>query len=125
MARESTLEVPEGVAPAAIEAALLGRVVRVEATPDGAHRAVIDYPVAVLDGSLPQLLNVLHGNVSLLPGVRLMDVELPEAVLEVFPGPRFDHARGEHQREEGDAEARHPARSAPPSHQTGRSRVNR
>jgi ribulose-bisphosphate carboxylase large chain len=105
LARESTLEVPEGVASDRIEAELLGRVVDVRpaAAPagsatvsaagaletPGAHLATIHYPVGVLDGGLPQLLNVLHGNVSLLPGVRLVDVALPAAVLDGFGGPRF------------------------------------
>ncbi len=89
LARESTLEVPVGVASASIEGGLLGRVIGVEPDADGAATARIDYPAAVLDGSLPQLLNVLHGNVSLLPGVRLVDATLPESVLEAFAGPRF------------------------------------
>lgn len=89
LAREATLEVPMGVASERIEAELLGRVVEVEEADDGAHRAVVHYPVGVLDGSLPQLLNVLHGNVSLLPGVRLVDVELPAEVLAGFGGPRL------------------------------------
>jgi ribulose-bisphosphate carboxylase large chain len=105
LARESTLEVPEGVASSRIEAELLGRVVDVRSAaahggpatafaagalekPD-AHVATIHYPVGVLDGGLPQLLNVLHGNVSLLPGVRLIDVTLPAGVLDGFGGPRF------------------------------------
>jgi ribulose-bisphosphate carboxylase large chain len=81
--------VPEGVASPEIEAALLGRVTEVRELDDGAHLAVVEYPIGVLDGSLPQLLNVLHGNVSLLPGVRLVDAELPDAVLGRYPGPRF------------------------------------
>lgn len=89
IARESTLEVPEGVASDDIEASLLGRVVEVVPQSAGHAEARIDYPVDVLDGSLPQLLNVLHGNISLLPGVRLIDADLPDSVLAAFPGPRF------------------------------------
>jgi ribulose-bisphosphate carboxylase large chain len=89
IARESTLEVPEGVASPEIEAELLGRVVDLQAREDGSHHAVVDYPGGVFDGSLPQLLNVLHGNISLLPGVRLVDVELSDGLCAAFPGPRF------------------------------------
>lgn len=89
VARESTLEVPEGVASPGVEAALLGVVESVEAEEDGSHRAVISHAPEILDEGLPQLLNVLHGNISLLPGVRLVDVALPEGVLDRFPGPRF------------------------------------
>ncbi|MBT8335955.1 MAG: ribulose 1,5-bisphosphate carboxylase [Gemmatimonadetes bacterium] len=89
VARESTLEVPAGVASPAIEADLLGRLVELRPEDDGSVHAVIDYPGGIFDGSLPQLLNVLHGNISLLPGVRLVDVELSEGLCRAFPGPRF------------------------------------
>jgi ribulose-bisphosphate carboxylase large chain len=89
VARESTLEVPEGVAPPSIEDHLLGRVEAVDPDPGGGHRVQISHHPDILDGGLPQLLNVVHGNISLLPGVRLVDLELPDAVLRTLPGPRF------------------------------------
>jgi ribulose-bisphosphate carboxylase large chain len=89
VARESTLEVPVGVAPARIEADLLGRVESLEPADDGSVLAVLTHTPDILDGGLPQLLNVMHGNISMLPGVRLVDAELPADVLAAFPGPRF------------------------------------
>ena len=89
VARESTLEVPEGVAPDDIEARLLGRVESLELAGDGSVHAVLTHTTDILDGGLPQLLNVIHGNISMLPGVRLVDAELPDDVLSAFPGPRF------------------------------------
>lgn len=53
------------------------------------HRATVSYSAALADGQLSQLLNLLYGNVSLYPGVRLVDVSLPAPVLAAFPGPRF------------------------------------
>jgi len=38
---------------------------------------------------LPQLMNVLWGNSSILPGIRLLDFELPGSLLAHFPGPSF------------------------------------
>lgn len=93
VARESTLEVPEGVAPERIEAEFLGRVESVEVVeegPDaGSATAVISHTPEILDEGLPQFLNLVHGNISLLPGVRLVDLALPGRVLAAFPGPRF------------------------------------
>lgn len=91
VARESTLEVPEGVAPRRIEAALLGRVESVEPVPvddGGGALAVVSHDPDILDGGLPQFLNLVHGNISLLPGVRLVEIALPAEVLRAFPGPR-------------------------------------
>lgn len=92
VARESTLEVPEGVAPAKIEARYLGRLESVEMIEDGpasgVATAVISHTPDILDGGMPQFLNLVHGNISLLPGVRLVDLALPDRVLATFPGPR-------------------------------------
>jgi ribulose-bisphosphate carboxylase large chain len=38
---------------------------------------------------LPQLLNVLFGNISLKPDIRLVALELPPSILDGLPGPRF------------------------------------
>jgi len=91
IAREQTLEVPSGAASPEIEARYLGRVRSIEADPAAAHttRVEIDYPAALFDGSVTQFLNVVWGNVSLMDGVLLEDLRLPEWALDHFPGPRF------------------------------------
>ena len=86
LAREQTVECPEGIAPAAEERAV-GRVERVEALADGGWLATIAFPLAVTGGELLQLLNVLWGNVSLWDGVRLEAIEWPAALLARFGGP--------------------------------------
>jgi len=90
VAREETLEVPEGVAPPTIEQRFLGRVVSVTPAGDGRYAAIIDYPVEALREGPAQLLNVLYGNISLLGGVRLIDVALPadRPVVAGLSGPR-------------------------------------
>ena len=58
--------------------------------PAGAsHRVTVSYSAELANGQLPQLLNLLYGNVSLYPGVRLADFSLPAPVLAAFAGPRF------------------------------------
>jgi len=95
IAREQTLEVPRGAATPEIEAALLGRVLSVEAvdTQEGprfrdAAYAEIGYAPDLLDGTLTQFLNVVWGNVSLMEEVRLEALHIPRDVLGRFPGPR-------------------------------------
>lgn len=66
-------------------------VARVEAlTPAGPGQslATLTFEPHVVGTELTQLLNVLYGNASLLPGVRVEAVELPGALLAGFRGPR-------------------------------------
>ncbi len=87
IAREQSVEVPEGTAPD-VEARLVGRVESLEPLGAGRWRAVIAYDPVIVNGDLTQLLNVLFGNISLKPPVRLVDVVLPDALLNGL-GPRF------------------------------------
>jgi len=92
IAREQTLEVPTGAASPGIEARFLGRVMDVVPDaegPPGRARVVIEYAPALFDGSLTQLLNLAWGNVSLMDGVVLADLELPAWLLDGFGGPRL------------------------------------
>jgi ribulose-bisphosphate carboxylase large chain len=89
IAREQTVEVPEGVGGDALQALLLGRVERVEPHPEGGFDATISYALEVTGTELLQVVNVAYGNVSLMNGVRLVDLVLPIEILESLPGPRF------------------------------------
>jgi len=51
--------------------------------------ATISYAVETSGFSLPQLINVLFGNISLKPNIRLVVLDLPESLLKNFKGPRF------------------------------------
>lgn len=92
MAREQTLEVPPGAAPPAIEDRFLGRVVQVEPyarSGGGPDRwsVSVDYSTELLDGTATQFLNLVWGNVSLMDHVLLVDLDIPDTVLDTFPGP--------------------------------------
>ncbi len=87
---EQTVEYPEElVTRRDIREQVFGRIRAVEALDADHYRAVIEFPAEVAGGELTQLLNVLFGNISLKPGIRLVDFELPEAMLAGFRGPRF------------------------------------
>lgn len=96
---EQTIEFPADlVADDDIKAHLIARVEDLRevggAEPDGAAAgqrwaADVSFAVEVAGAQLPQLLNMLFGNISLLPGVRLVAVDWPPAMLAPFAGPRF------------------------------------
>jgi ribulose-bisphosphate carboxylase large chain len=90
---EQTVEFPRHLLPpGGIEDNVVGRVEAFE--PDGtdAWRCTIAYPVEDTGWEFPQLLNVVWGNVSLLPGVRLVGLEPSPSLYARFPGPRFGRA---------------------------------
>lgn len=104
IAREQTVEVPPGVGGQALEARMIGRVESVEpATATGwdqprsapnrdttpRFHVHIAYPLAATGTELNQILNVVYGNVSLMGGVRVVDLTLPDEMLNALPGPRF------------------------------------
>ncbi len=89
IAREQTLEVPPGVVGGVLEGRLLGHVDDIAALPEGGFDAKVSYSLEVTGTELLQVVNVAYGNVSLMNGVRLVDLILPVEVLETLPGPRY------------------------------------
>lgn len=90
IAVEQTIEFPADlVADDDIRRHVIGRVESIEAIGPSLSRVLISYAVETTGGELPQLLNVLFGNCSLYPGVRLEGIDLPEELLGRLRGPRF------------------------------------
>ena len=90
IAFEETVEVPlDFPLPTAIREGIVGRVGDV-APADGARfRAEISFPAELAAGGLGSLLNLVFGNASIWPGVRLVDVRWPPSLLASFSGPSF------------------------------------
>lgn len=87
---EQTIEFPlDLVADDDIRRQVVGRIETVDEIGPRATRVDISYAAETIGRELPQLLNVLFGNVSLFPGVRLVDLKLPPDLLSAFRGPRF------------------------------------
>jgi ribulose-bisphosphate carboxylase large chain len=55
----------------------------------GAFTAEIAYRASLAAGQLPQLLNLVYGNVSIQPGVQVVDLRLPGEFVRAMPGPRW------------------------------------
>ena len=87
---EETIEYPpELVPPGDIREHVFGQIESFDALSDGSWRAVISYADEISGYELPQLINVLFGNISMKPGIRLIELDLSDGVLTHFKGPRF------------------------------------
>ena len=86
---EQSIEFPNQLAQKWIQEDVVGQIVNMGATVNGLTTVEIAYNPDNTGYELPQLLNVLWGNVSILPGVRIENVEFPESILSKFKGPRF------------------------------------
>ncbi|MDP7383907.1 MAG: RuBisCO large subunit C-terminal-like domain-containing protein, partial [Acidimicrobiales bacterium] len=81
---EQTIEFPFELAPEWIQQDVVGQVLN-----DDGSDITIGYDPGVAGGGLVQVLNLLWGNVSLFPGVRVRGLRIPDSILDEFRGPRF------------------------------------
>lgn len=92
IAYEQTVEVPPALADADERVRRwVGRIDSIQpvAGTSDHFEARISYDHLLAGGQLPQLLNLLFGNISLQKNVSLADVEFPDELLQNFRGPRF------------------------------------
>jgi ribulose-bisphosphate carboxylase large chain len=90
IAYEQTVELPERLVSAfSVPEVGVGRVERIEADGDRAEQFIVglSYSPHLSSNQLSQLLNLLYGNVSIFPNVRLLDVRLPGPLLDELGGP--------------------------------------
>lgn len=87
IAREQSLELIRSLIPDFIAERLLGRVLAVTKVDHRRWRLDIAYPAGLASGQIGQLLQLIYGNVSFYPRIRLVALLLPEALLETLPGP--------------------------------------
>ena len=86
---EQSIEFPIELAEQWIQEEVAGQVESITDRGDGSHDIVISFDERDAGGEIPQLLNVLWGNVSMFVGVRIIDVDLPQTLISHFKGPRF------------------------------------
>jgi len=78
-------EVPEGI----IRDHVFGRIESFMRHDDESFIAVISYAVEIAAGELTQFLNVVFGNSSIKPGIRVEHLDISQSLLRNFKGPRF------------------------------------
>lgn len=87
---EQTVEFPADLLPEGdIPDHLVGRIEAFEPVGERAFETAISYAVEVAGSELPQLLNLLFGNSSIKPGVRVQRIEPTPGVFAHYRGPRF------------------------------------
>lgn len=87
---EQTVEFPEElISDEFIRGNIFGRIESFTAAGENSFRAEISFAVETSAFEFTQFLNVIFGNISLKPGIRIKDIILPEKYAENFPGPRF------------------------------------
>jgi ribulose-bisphosphate carboxylase large chain len=84
---EQTIEFPYELAPTWIQENVVGKVEEISSLDKTNHLITLSYNPDVTGGELNQLLNVLWGNVSLFPWVKIVDLKLPDVILNSFKGP--------------------------------------
>lgn len=85
---EQTIEFPYDLAPRWIQEDVVGDIVSLESV-GNIHTFTIAFNTDVTAQELPQFLNVVWGNVSLFPNVKVIDIKIPDSLLAHFAGPRF------------------------------------
>ena len=87
---EQTIEFPpELIQDDDIRAEVFGQIEDFESARPDRHLVTISYAEECSAFTLPQLLNVMYGNISLFPNMRVERFELPETLASKFSGPRF------------------------------------
>lgn len=87
---EQTVEFPAEFVPAGdIRDHIVGHIESLRVLDELHHEAVISYAVETTGLELTQLLNVIFGNTSIKPGIRVERLDLPDSLLRAFRGPRF------------------------------------
>src|SRR3989449_5024646 len=89
IAFEQTVELPADAVPPEVALRVAGRVESVESLGRRRSRAVISFDPGAVGGDLPQLLNLLFGNISLKTGILIAGLEWPDELLAALRGPRL------------------------------------
>jgi ribulose-bisphosphate carboxylase large chain len=89
IAVELTVEVPESLISRhpGIESEIVAKVEDLHEISPGLQQLTLSFAGELAGSDLTRWLNLLLGNCSMMPGVRLIGLRLPDDVLRGFPGP--------------------------------------
>ena len=89
---EETVEIPEDAVPASHwEQGIVGRIESIteRAGQPTDYDVRISYRVDITRNEIPNLLNVVFGNISIRRGIKVIDIAFTDQQVEAFGGPRF------------------------------------
>jgi len=86
---EQSVEMPLQVLSETLGEKILGKPAGREQLDDDTYEVKIRWPVENIGGEISHFLNILYGNISLQPGIRITDSEWPELNGRLFGGPAF------------------------------------
>jgi len=87
---EQTVEFPEElISDSFIRENIFGRIESFSPSGENAYRTEISFAAETSAFEFTQFLNVIFGNISLKPGIRISDISLPPSFSLLFKGPRF------------------------------------
>ncbi|KPU42714.1 2,3-diketo-5-methylthiopentyl-1-phosphate enolase [Oxobacter pfennigii] len=87
---EQTVEFPEELVPEGfIRDFIVGKIEYFKPYDDNSFKVKISFCIESAAGELTQLLNVIFGNISIKPEIKVENIELPQSILSLFKGPRF------------------------------------
>lgn len=87
MCIEQTAELPRGVLSSEVEEKVVGKPVSSDQLDETTYEVVIAWPLANIGDDISQFLNILYGNISLQPGIRITSADWEALSPEVFEGP--------------------------------------
>ncbi len=85
---EQSVELPRQILSGKIEETVVGEFVEKRHLKTGVFEVVIAWPLDNAD-DISQFLNILYGNISLQPGIRITEAEWKKLKDKLFKGPRF------------------------------------
>jgi ribulose-bisphosphate carboxylase large chain len=87
MCLEQTAELPRGLLSSKVEEQVVGKPVSSESIDNQRYKVIIAWPLADVGDDITQFLNILYGNISMQPGIRILEAEWEALCPSVFQGP--------------------------------------
>lgn len=86
---EQSAELPRGVLSDEIQKKVVGEPIRQERLTEGAYEVTIAWPSADVGDDISQFINILYGNISLQPGIKIIGAEWAALHPRLFCGPKY------------------------------------
>lgn len=86
---EQSVELPGSLVEEALEQRVVPRPVHSQQLSDDCWRVIISWPADNIGGEVTQFLNLLYGNISMKPGIRVEHIQWAKLPSGLFQGPAF------------------------------------